>query len=175
MGERIGECRRLYPKSFSYQPSFHAKTRILLCDDQSTGGTAEEVLRMQSFYLEKDIRLEHGPGVCKSRNVCTGFSVAITTSVNCPRGDDSPRPAPFKLQDPTSKSIGSRRRACGFQFACASRPHLSRSAWPAARRSFSEWGIMDWRSSLREMCGRVKRRPRAAFIFRRRDFAIARA
>ena len=31
---------------------------------------------MQLCYPEKDIRLEHGPGVCKSRNVWTGFDAA---------------------------------------------------------------------------------------------------
>ena len=34
------------------------------------------MLRVQSLYPEKDIRLEHGPGVCKSRNVWTGFDAA---------------------------------------------------------------------------------------------------
>ena len=31
---------------------------------------------MQSCYPEKDIRLEQGPGICKSRNVWTGFDAA---------------------------------------------------------------------------------------------------
>jgi SAM-dependent methyltransferase len=57
-------------------PALGGRTEIIFCDDQSTDGTSEEVLRMQSFYPEKDIRLEHGPGVCKSRNVWTGFSAA---------------------------------------------------------------------------------------------------
>ena len=52
------------------------KTEIIFCDDQSTDGTAEEVLRLQSLYPDKDIRLEHGPGVAKSRNVWTGFEAA---------------------------------------------------------------------------------------------------
>jgi len=51
-------------------------TEIIFCDDQSTDGTAEEVLRVQSLYPDKDIRLERGPGVCKSRNVWTGFDTA---------------------------------------------------------------------------------------------------
>jgi len=57
-------------------PELGRQTEIIFCDDQSTDGTAEEVLRVQSLYLDKDIRLERGPGVCKSRNVWTGFDAA---------------------------------------------------------------------------------------------------
>src|SRR6266487_3043241 len=57
-------------------PSLAGRTESIFCDDQSTDGTAEEVRRVQSCYPEKDIRLEHGPGVCKSRNVWTGFDAA---------------------------------------------------------------------------------------------------
>jgi SAM-dependent methyltransferase len=57
-------------------PPLAGRTEIIFCDDQSTDGTAEEVRRMQLCYPEKDIRLEHGPGVCKSRNVWTGFDAA---------------------------------------------------------------------------------------------------
>jgi len=57
-------------------PVLTGRTEIIFCDDQSTDGTAEEVLRVQSVYPEKNIRLEHGPGVCKSRNVWTGFNSA---------------------------------------------------------------------------------------------------
>src|SRR5438128_9502572 len=57
-------------------PPLAGRTEIIFCDDQSTDGTAEEVLRVQACYPEKNIRLEHGPGVCKSRNVWTGFDAA---------------------------------------------------------------------------------------------------
>ncbi|HEY4271376.1 MAG TPA: glycosyltransferase [Candidatus Udaeobacter sp.] len=57
-------------------PQLGRHTEIIFCDDQSTDGTAEEVLRVRSLYPDKDIRLEHGPGVCKSRNVWTGFDAA---------------------------------------------------------------------------------------------------
>ena len=57
-------------------PQLGGHTEIIFCDDRSTDGTAEEVLRVQSLYPEKDIRLEHGQGVCKSRNVWTGFDAA---------------------------------------------------------------------------------------------------
>jgi SAM-dependent methyltransferase len=57
-------------------PPLASRTEIIFCDDRSTDGTAEEVLRVQSLYPEKNIRLEHGPGVCKSRNVWTGFNAA---------------------------------------------------------------------------------------------------
>lgn len=57
-------------------PSLAGHTEIIFCDDQSTDGTADEVRRMQLCYPHKDIRLEYGPGVCKSRNVWTGFDAA---------------------------------------------------------------------------------------------------
>jgi hypothetical protein len=57
-------------------PQLGRRTEIIFCDDASTDGTAEEVLRVQSVYSDKDIHLEHGPGVCKSRNVWTGFNAA---------------------------------------------------------------------------------------------------
>ena len=57
-------------------PQLGRQTEIIFCDDQSTDGTAEEVARVQSLYRDKDIRLERGPGVCKSRNVWTGFDAA---------------------------------------------------------------------------------------------------
>lgn len=57
-------------------PQLGRRTEIIFCDDQSTDGTAEEVLRVQSLYPDKDIRLERGPGACKSRNVWTGFDTA---------------------------------------------------------------------------------------------------
>jgi SAM-dependent methyltransferase len=57
-------------------PALAGRTEIIFCDDQSTDGTAEEVRRIQSCYPEKTIRLEQGPGVCKSRNVWTGFNAA---------------------------------------------------------------------------------------------------
>src|SRR5947208_656995 len=57
-------------------PPLANRTELIFCDDQSTDGTAEEVLRVQALYPEKNIRLEHGPGVCKSRNVWTGFNAA---------------------------------------------------------------------------------------------------
>jgi SAM-dependent methyltransferase len=58
-------------------PELAGRTEIIFCDDQSTDGTAEEVLRVQAAYPDKNIRLECGPGVCKSRNVWTGFNAAI--------------------------------------------------------------------------------------------------
>src|SRR5205809_5299984 len=50
------------------------QTEIIFCDDQSTDGTAEEVLRVAALYPERHVRLEHGPGICKSKNVWTGFN-----------------------------------------------------------------------------------------------------
>ena len=57
-------------------PSLGGWTEIIFCDDRSTDGTAEEVRRVASCYPERHIRLEHGPGICKSKNVWTGFDAA---------------------------------------------------------------------------------------------------
>ena len=57
-------------------PQLGGQTEIIFCDDQSTDGTAEEVRRVASCYPEQHIRLEHGPGICKSKNVWTGFDAA---------------------------------------------------------------------------------------------------
>jgi SAM-dependent methyltransferase len=57
-------------------PALPGRTEIIFCDDQSTDDTAEEVVRVQAAYPHKNIRLEQGPGVCKSRNVWTGFNAA---------------------------------------------------------------------------------------------------
>jgi SAM-dependent methyltransferase len=57
-------------------PALAGRTEIIFCDDQSTDGTTDEVLRVRSLYPDKNIRLQHGPGVCKSRNVWTGFDAA---------------------------------------------------------------------------------------------------
>ena len=48
-------------------PQLGRETEIIFCDDQSTDGTAEEVMRVHASYPDKDIRLEKGPGVCKSQ------------------------------------------------------------------------------------------------------------
>ena len=57
-------------------PQLGGQTEMIFCDDQSTDGTAEEVRRVASCYPEQHIRLEHGPGICKSKNVWTGFDAA---------------------------------------------------------------------------------------------------
>src|SRR5437899_2007650 len=57
-------------------PQLGGQTEIIFCDDQSTDGTAEEVLRVASGYPERHIQLEHGLGICKSKNVWTGFNAA---------------------------------------------------------------------------------------------------
>jgi len=57
-------------------PRLGGQTEIIFCDDQSTDGTPEEVMRVHARYPQQHIRLEHGPGVCKSKNVWTGFNAA---------------------------------------------------------------------------------------------------
>jgi hypothetical protein len=57
-------------------PHMGGHTEIIFCDDNSTDGTAEEVVRMQALYPRKDIRLVKGPGICKAQNVWSGFRAA---------------------------------------------------------------------------------------------------
>jgi SAM-dependent methyltransferase len=57
-------------------PELGRSTEIIFCDDKSTDGTADEVRRMQEQYPERQIRLVAGPGICKSKNVWTGFEAA---------------------------------------------------------------------------------------------------
>jgi SAM-dependent methyltransferase len=57
-------------------PRLAGETEIIFCDDRSTDGTPEEVMRVHAHYPDQHIRLEHGPGVCKSKNVWTGFDAA---------------------------------------------------------------------------------------------------
>lgn len=57
-------------------PAMGAGVEIIFCDDKSTDGTADEVRRMIKKYPEKNIRLVNGPGICKAKNVWTGFEAA---------------------------------------------------------------------------------------------------
>lgn len=57
-------------------PEMGKGTEIIFCDDRSTDGTADEVRRMMEKYPERDIKLVSGPGICKARNVWTGFDAA---------------------------------------------------------------------------------------------------
>jgi SAM-dependent methyltransferase len=57
-------------------PELGRYTEIIFCDDKSTDGTADEVRRMQTLYPEHRIRLVDGPGICKSKNVWTGFEAS---------------------------------------------------------------------------------------------------
>jgi hypothetical protein len=54
-------------------PELGRSTEIIFCDDKSTDGTADEVRRMQQLYPNKNIKLLAGPGICKAKNVWTGF------------------------------------------------------------------------------------------------------
>ena len=56
--------------------NWDVRQKLFSVTTSRTDGTAEEVLRVQSLYPDKDIRLERGPGVAKSRNVWTGFGAA---------------------------------------------------------------------------------------------------
>ncbi len=57
-------------------PELGCHTEIIFCDDKSTDGTAEEIERMRALYPQRDIKLVAGPGICKARNVYTGFDAA---------------------------------------------------------------------------------------------------
>ncbi len=57
-------------------PEMGGGTEIIFCDDKSTDGTADEVRRVIRDYPARKIRLVDGPGVCKAKNVWTGFDAA---------------------------------------------------------------------------------------------------
>jgi SAM-dependent methyltransferase len=57
-------------------PEMGRQTEIIFCDDKSTDGTADEVRRVQELNPHRNIRLEHGPAICKAENVWTGFRAA---------------------------------------------------------------------------------------------------
>jgi len=57
-------------------PELARSTELIFCDDKSTDGTGDEVRRMQGLYKQRNIRLVEGPGICKSKNVWTGFEAA---------------------------------------------------------------------------------------------------
>lgn len=57
-------------------PQLGRETEIIFCDDRSSDGTADEIMRVRASYPHKDIRLEKGPGICKSKNVRIGFDAA---------------------------------------------------------------------------------------------------
>ena len=57
-------------------PKLGKHTELIFCDDKSTDGTAEEVIRLKNKRDDLEVRLVEGPGVCKSRNVWTGFDAA---------------------------------------------------------------------------------------------------
>lgn len=57
-------------------PAMGKHTEIIFCDDKSTDGTPGKVREMIKKYPEKDIKLVAGPGICKAKNVWTGFDSA---------------------------------------------------------------------------------------------------
>jgi Glycosyl transferase family 2/Methyltransferase domain len=57
-------------------PQLGRLTEIIFCDDKSTDGTMNEIVRMQELHPERQIRAVEGPGICKSKNVWTGFENA---------------------------------------------------------------------------------------------------
>jgi Glycosyl transferase family 2 len=57
-------------------PDMGRHTEIIFCDDKSTDGTAAKVRELQKLNPGRDIKLYDGPGICKARNVWTGFDRA---------------------------------------------------------------------------------------------------
>jgi hypothetical protein len=57
-------------------PLLGKATEIIFCDDKSTDNTRAEVELMMREHPEKNIRLIDGPGICKAKNVWTGFDAA---------------------------------------------------------------------------------------------------
>jgi len=81
-------------------PEMGNHTEILFCDDKSTDGTGEEVERVIREYPHRDIRLVHGPGICKAENVWTGFRAATGDVLMILDGDLAvmPEELPYFLQ-----------------------------------------------------------------------------
>jgi glycosyltransferase involved in cell wall biosynthesis len=69
------ECDNVEP-AVKRIPQMGGHTEIIFCDDKSSDGTSDVVRRMQKEYPEKDIKLLEGPGICKAKNVWTGFRAA---------------------------------------------------------------------------------------------------
>ena len=57
-------------------PDMGKGTEIIFCDDKSSDGTLEEIIKVIEKYPDRDIKLVHGPGICKALNVWTGFDAA---------------------------------------------------------------------------------------------------
>lgn len=57
-------------------PDLGCGTEIIFCDDRSTDNTRAEIERAIRENPDKSIRLVEGPGICKSKNVWTGFDAA---------------------------------------------------------------------------------------------------
>ena len=57
-------------------PTMGKHTEIIFCDDRSEDGTVDEILKTIKSFPDKDIKLVHGPGVCKAKNVWAGFDSA---------------------------------------------------------------------------------------------------
>jgi hypothetical protein len=57
-------------------PEMGSGTEIIFSDDKSTDGTAEEITRVIARYPEKNIKLFHGPGINKAKNVWSAFDGA---------------------------------------------------------------------------------------------------
>lgn len=57
-------------------PEMGKHTELIFCDDKSTDGTPDVVRKMQKEHPDRDIKLVDGPGICKAKNVWTGFNAA---------------------------------------------------------------------------------------------------
>lgn len=57
-------------------PEMGKHTEIIFCDDRSTDNTRTEIERAIRDHPERDMRLVHGPGICKADNVWAGFRAA---------------------------------------------------------------------------------------------------
>lgn len=57
-------------------PDLGGFTEIIFCDDQSTDRTRAEIEKAIRDFPGKNIRLVAGPGICKAKNVWTGFDAA---------------------------------------------------------------------------------------------------
>lgn len=57
-------------------PDMGKYLELIFCDDNSTDGTADKIIECKKIYPNKNIKLIHGPGICKAENVLEGFRAA---------------------------------------------------------------------------------------------------
>ncbi|MFH1539730.1 MAG: glycosyltransferase family 2 protein [bacterium] len=117
-------------------PQMGGHTEIIFCDDKSEDGTRDEVRRMQKEYPGKDIKLLEGPGICKAKNVWTGFHAASGDILMILDGDLTVMPEELPLFFEAIVS-GRGELIIGNRFAFPMRKHAMKFANKVGNKIFS--------------------------------------